>query len=123
MEEEQKVPGKVTVEPTVLETIARLTTQKVKGVARIAQKSDVERFLGIGRKSVEVRVNDEGHVSVDLHLLAEPDVSLLRLGKNVQRKVMEAIQKMIDMPVKDINVYIEDVAFPDADALEDASKS
>jgi uncharacterized alkaline shock family protein YloU len=118
VEEEQKVPGKITVEPTVLETIARLTTQKVKGVARIAQKNDVERFLGIGRKSVEVRVNEEGHVSVDLHLLAEPDVSLLRLGKNVQREVMEAIQKMIDMPVKDINVYIEDVAFLDLDAAK-----
>jgi len=115
VEQEQKIPGKVTIEPTVLETIARLTAQNVEGVARIAQKTDVERFLGIGRKSVEVRVDEEGRVSVDLHLLAEPDISLLRLGRNVQREVMEAIQKMIDMPVEVINVYIEDVVFPETD--------
>lgn len=118
MEQQQKVPGKVTVEPIVLETIARLTAQNVEGVARIAQKTDVERFLGIGRKSVEVRLDDDGQVSVDLHLLAEPDISLLRLGRSVQREVQEAIQKMIDMPVKIINVYIEDVVFPESDTAQ-----
>ncbi|MGC9357199.1 MAG: Asp23/Gls24 family envelope stress response protein [Anaerolineae bacterium] len=106
-----EIPGKITVEPGVLETIARLTAQKVPGVARIAQKTDVERFLGIGRKSVEVWV-DERRVSVDLHLLAEPGVSLLRLGRTVQREVTQAIQQMIGMPVDAVNVYFEDVLFP-----------
>ncbi len=118
MEQEQKIPGKVTVEPTVLETIASLTTQNVAGVARIAQKTDVERFLGIGHKAVEVRVDDEGQVSVDVHLLAEPDVSLLQLGKTVQRDIQEAIQKMIDMPVRVINIYIEDVVFPEPETAQ-----
>jgi len=121
MDQEQKVPGKVTVEPTVLETIASLTAQNVAGVARIAQKSDVERFLGIGRKAVEVRVEEDGKVSVDLHLLAEPDVSLMQLGKSVQRDVQESIQKMIDMPVRVINVYIEDVVFPESEAAQSSA--
>jgi uncharacterized alkaline shock family protein YloU len=112
-----EIPGKITVEPGVLETIARLTAQKVPGVARIAQKTDVERFLGIGRKSVEVWV-DEGRVSVDLHLLAEPGVSLLQLGRTVQREVTQAIQQMIGMPVEAINVYFEDVLFPTSEEEE-----
>lgn len=111
---ETLVPGKITVEPGVLETIAGLTAQQVEGVARIAQKTDVERFLGIGRKSVEVQV-EEGHVMVELHLLAQPDISLLRLGKAVQREVTEAIQQMIGMPVDTVNVYIEDVIFSKTD--------
>ncbi len=108
---EELVPGRITVEPSVLETIASLTAQNVDGVARIAQKSDVERFLGIGHKSVEVHVEDE-HVLVELHLLAQPDISLLRLGKAVQREVTEAVQQMIGMPVDAVNVYIEDILFP-----------
>jgi uncharacterized alkaline shock family protein YloU len=52
MEAYEAIPGKITVEPGVLETIARLTADGVPGVAKIAEKTDVERFLGsaaIGR--------------------------------------------------------------------------
>ncbi|MDX9956460.1 MAG: Asp23/Gls24 family envelope stress response protein [Anaerolineae bacterium] len=106
------IPGKVTVEPGVLETIARLTTKDVPGVVKIAEPTDVERFLGLSGKSVLVHVV-EGRVSVDLHILAEPGISLLQLGRSVQLNVTEAIQKMIGMPVEAVNVYIEDVLFPE----------
>lgn len=104
----EAVPGKIIVDPEVLETIARLTTQKVAGVAQISQKGDGELFLGLGRKPVEVFVN-EGRVSVELHILASPGISLLRLGKTIQKEVTQSIQKMIEMPVDVVNVYIEDV--------------
>lgn len=109
------IPGKVTVEPGVLETIARLTTREVPGVVKIAEQTDVERFLGLSGKSVQVRVA-EGRVSVDLHIMAEPGISLLQLGRAVQKDVTQAIQKMIGMPVEAVNVYIEDVLFPEPTA-------
>jgi len=108
--ENKVIPGKVTVEPGVLETIARLTTRGVPGVAKIAEQTDAERFLGLSGKSVQVHVS-EGRVSVDLHIMAAPDISLLQLGRSVQKSVTEAIQKMIGMPVEAVNVYIEDVVF------------
>ena len=108
--ENRAIPGKVTVEPGVLETIARLTTKNVPGVVKIAEQTDVERFLGLSGKSVQVHVL-EGRVSVDLHIMAEPGISLLQLGRLVQQSVTEAIQKMIGMPVEAVNVYIEDVLF------------
>ena len=111
MEAYEAIPGKITVEPGVLETIARLTANGVPGVAKIAEKTDVERFLGIGGRSVEVKVA-EGHVVVELHITADPGISLLRLGQSVQLETTRAIQKMIGMPVDAVNVYIEDVAFP-----------
>ncbi|MEA3310524.1 MAG: Asp23/Gls24 family envelope stress response protein [Chloroflexota bacterium] len=104
----EAVPGKIVVEPEVLKTIARLTTQKVAGVAQIYQKVEGERFLGLGRNPVEVCVN-EGRVSVEVHVLADHEVSLLRLGKTIQKEVTQAIQRMIEMPVDVVNVYIEDV--------------
>lgn len=110
--EHKVIPGKITVEPGVLETIARLTTRDVPGVAKIAEQTDVERFLGLSGRSVQVRVA-EGRVSVDLHVMAEPGISLLHLGRSVQQSVTEAIQRMIGMPVEAVNVYIEDVLFPE----------
>ncbi len=113
MESEQyKIPGIVTVKPEVLETIASLTSAQVPGVVRIAEK-DLDRFLGIASKGVEVEVR-EGRVTVNLHLIAEPNLSLLRLGQTVQHEVTRAIQEMIGMPVEAVNIYIEDVMFPEA---------
>ncbi|MBN1259630.1 MAG: Asp23/Gls24 family envelope stress response protein [Anaerolineae bacterium] len=110
METQPVIPGKITVDPQVLETIARLTANRVPGVAKIAEKTDVERFLGLGAKSVLVRVS-EGRVSVDLHIMAEPGVSLLRVGRAVQQEVTESVQQMIGMPVDAVNVYIEDIFY------------
>ena len=119
MEEQHPIPGKVTVESEVLETIAGLTAQEVPGVVRIAQKTDVERFLGLGGRSVQVRVS-EGRVGVDLHIMAEPSISLLRLGRNIQKHVTRAIQQTIGMPVEVVNVYVEDVIFPNSEGEQPA---
>jgi uncharacterized alkaline shock family protein YloU len=107
------IPGSVTVEPTVLETIARLTALEVNGVEGIAER-DVDRLLGVVGKSVAVQVRD-GRVVVDLHIIAGPDKSLLQLGRQVQHSVTRAVQQMIGMPVEAVNVHIEDVAYPEAE--------
>ena len=112
MKEEQSIPGLVTVEPSVLEIIARLTALEVPGVVGIAER-EVDRLLGIAGRSVTVEVRDD-KVVADLHLIAGPDVSLLQLGRKVQYEVTRAIQKMLGMPVEAVNIHIEDVVYPDS---------
>ncbi len=114
--ESHELPGKVTVDPSVLETIALLTARSVEGVVAIPQSTDTERFLGLARQAVEVQVEDK-QVTVEVHLLAAPGISLLQLGRQVQRAVTRAIEKMIGMPVAAVNVYIEDVIYPEAEAV------
>ena len=104
------IPGSVTVEPSVLETIARLAALEVPGVVEIAER-DVDRLLGVAGKSVVVQVK-EGHVLIELHVIAGPDQSLLKLGRKVQHEVTRAVQQMIGMPVEAVNVHIEDVVYP-----------
>ena len=111
--ERNTIPGSVTVEPMVLETIARLTTLEVPGVAGIAER-DVDRLLGVTGKSVAVQVRD-GRVVVDLHIIAGPDQSLLQLGRKVQHEVTRSVRQMIGMPVEAVNVHIEDVEYPEAE--------
>ena len=53
--ETRAIPGKVTVEPEVLETIVRFTALNVPGVVRLVEK-DVDRLLGLTGKSVVVEV-------------------------------------------------------------------
>lgn len=117
MQNQEKIPGTVTVDPEVLETVARLTTLEVPGVEAIAE-GDVERILGSG-KSVMVRLR-EGRVLVDVHIIAGPDRSLLQLGRKVQFEVTRAIQRTVGMPVDMVNVHIEDVIYPAAASKQPA---
>jgi len=114
MASEYSIPGVITVEPEVLETIARLTAMQVPGIVAIAER-DVDRFLGKVGSAVSVQVI-EGRVAVDLHVIAGPDTSLLKLGRAVQTQVTQAIQTLIGMPVEAVNVYIEDVHYPQSEA-------
>jgi len=110
--EEMLSPGRITVEPEVLATIARFATLETPGVVQIAD-SEVDRFLGFPTDSVGVLVQD-GRVKVDLHIIAGSEVSLLQLGRTVQYEVTRVIQQMIGMPVDAVNVHIEDVVYPSA---------
>ena len=109
------IPGEVTVEPEVLETIVRFAAINVPGVVRLAEK-DVDRLLGIPGKSAIVEVRG-GKVWADLHVIAGPDMSLLRLGRAIQYEVSRAVQNMIGMPIDAVNVHIEDVVYPQAENL------
>ena len=118
METARNIPGSVTVEPEVLETIARQAVLEVPGVVRIAEK-DVDRLLGLTGKSVVVTVHD-GRVRVELHVIAGPNISLLRLGQAVQYEVTRAVQQMIGMPVDAVNVHVEDVVYPQPENLPES---
>jgi uncharacterized alkaline shock family protein YloU len=110
--------GKVTIAPQVLLTIARLTTLGVPGVACMGPSivGDLSRFLRRERldEGIAVRVEDDV-VYIDLHIIAEPNVNLLRLGQQIQHEVARAIDHMLAMHVGEVNIHIQDVAGPSAE--------
>lgn len=119
--------GKVTIAPNVLVTIVQKTADAVPGVAQLADKvPGVKRFLGfhtVGR-GVEVAVTD-GQVTVDVYLVAQRDVDLLEMGRQLQREVTRSIEEIVGMGVRAVNVHIEDIATAlakDADKPRDKAK-
>ncbi len=106
--EEVPALGRITVDPEVLETIARLTALAVPGVVRIAPGPQKARWLG-GKEGVQITLRD-GKVLVDLYIVVESGYNMLALGRQVQTEVIRAIQDMVGLEVEAVNVYIEDVA-------------
>ena len=109
MEENQ---GSVTIAPEVLLALVRFTALATPGVARLSTEnpSGVYRLFS-GKASQGIQIEIEDHtVSIDLFIIAEPDVQMLPLGQLLQREVTRAIQDVVGMPVKEINVHIDDVA-------------
>jgi uncharacterized alkaline shock family protein YloU len=108
METQPKI-GITTVAPEVLETIARLTTLAVPGVARMTSPPGMRRLLRQDGVEIEVVGNS---VRVELYAVTDPDVNMLAVGRQIQAEVTRAIQDMVGMEVDYVDVHIEDVAYP-----------
>jgi uncharacterized alkaline shock family protein YloU len=109
-----RAPGTVTIAPEVLVTIAQLTAQDVEGVHEMspAWTREVNRFFGqvhVG-DGVQIKVEDT-EVTVDLYLIVDHDVNMLRLGRKLQSEVTRAIEEMVGMDVRSVSVHIEDVYY------------
>ncbi len=104
--------GKVTIAPNVLVTIVQKTTLLEPGVAQLSDTvPGVKRLLGlhtVGR-GVEVGVSDS-RVTVDVYLIARRGVDLLQMGRTLQNEITRAIQEIVGMNVREVNIHIEDVA-------------
>ncbi len=107
--------GKVIIAPGVLVTIARLTTLSMPGVVRMSAgwTGSMGRVLRrrVPGNGVKIEVEDNT-VSVDLYIVVEQDVNMLKLSQEIQAEVSRAIQDMVGMEVKEVNIHIQDVEIP-----------
>lgn len=103
--------GNVTVAPEVLLSLVRLTALATPGVARLyaGMPTSVHRLFS-GKTAEGIKIEIEDHtVAIDLYVVAKPDAQMLTLGQTLQREINRAIHDVVGMPVKEINVHIEDV--------------
>jgi uncharacterized alkaline shock family protein YloU len=101
-----------TIARGVLVTIARLTALGVPGVVGLAPApGGVGRLFRRGAAD-GVRIEVEGNaVSVDLHLVLARDTNVREVSRKVQAEVARAIEDMVGMQVKRIDIHIEDIDY------------
>jgi uncharacterized alkaline shock family protein YloU len=105
--------GKVIIAPSVLTTIVRLTALSQPGVRRMASALPLlERVLGCVGTSEGVRLAiTDGSVIVDLYIIADASANMRELGETLQREVARAVQDMVGMSVRQVNVHIDGIEF------------
>lgn len=104
--------GSVRIARRVLRTVIEEAALSVPGVARLAMNVSqwphlIGRALPVHGVALLVR---EDVVSIDLYLIAQPDVNLVAIGVAVQEAVGRAVDHILGMHASEINVYIQDVA-------------
>lgn len=108
-------PGRVTIAPGVLTTIVRMTTLGQQGVLRLSSRtpSGLGRVLSRGAvaEGLRVEVFDDNSVAVDVHVIANPRANLKDLGEALQARLARAMEHMVGMDVRAVNVFIDDVEF------------
>jgi len=104
--------GVVRVARQVLLTIVTHTALQIPGVARMAHKGDSwSRFLNreIPSQSVVLTIKDN-IVSVDLYLVLAAGANIVEVGTAVQQEVASALEEIVGMQVREVNVFVQDVA-------------
>ena len=104
--------GKVTIAPDVLVTIVQKTALSVPGVARLSENvPGVQRLLGIHTTAEGVQVSiADGQVTVDVYLVGRRGFDLFQMGRSLQKNVRRAIEDIVGMQVREVNVHVEDIA-------------
>ncbi|MEW5986938.1 MAG: Asp23/Gls24 family envelope stress response protein [Chloroflexota bacterium] len=109
MEERESI-GRIEVAPDVLTTIARAATLGVNGVSRMAGVPAHLFRRGVRQDGIALVVND-GQIALDIYLVMDPQVNVLQASRAVQTAVIEALDKMVGVPVEAVNIHVEDVVY------------
>ena len=112
MKESSRPPGKTTIAPDVLLTIARLAAISVPGVNRLSNiPGGVNRLFTKGAGE-GVRISVENNtVFVDLYVILDNDVNIREVSRAVQFQVNRAINEMVGMDVGRVNIHVEDIYY------------
>ena len=104
--------GVVRVARQVLITIVVNAALQIPGVVRIAQNGEQwSRLLGreLPKQGVVLTVKDNT-VSADLYVVVASGTNIVEIGTAIQKEIASEIQEMVGMQVREVNVYIQDVA-------------
>ena len=106
-------PGKTTIAPGVLLTMARLAALSVEGVNRLAPvPGGFNRFLRRHGEADGIRAGIEDEVVyLDVYLIIEDGFNARDVGRGVQQQVSRAILEMLGLQVGHVNIHIEDIDY------------
>lgn len=112
-EESRESIGRIEIAPEVLTTIVHHTTLEVEGVnALAAVPADVGRLFRRAVHHDGILLNyADGRLQFDIYVYMDPHVNVLETSQLVQAAVVEAIDKMVGLPVAAVNVHVEDVVY------------
>jgi uncharacterized alkaline shock family protein YloU len=113
--------GRISVAQGVVQKIAGMACREISGVhamgtggartfgairERIPGSSGPNVAQGVG---VEV---GETQAAIDLDIVVEYGVSIVDLGRSIQRNVKQSVERMTGLEVVEVNVSIDDVHLP-----------
>ncbi len=111
----EETTGSIIIAPEVLTTVVRLIALETPGVVGLNSTlpGRMSRVLRGNKSSrgIDVQIEDSA-VTVDVYIIAERNAVLLPLGQTLQREISRALSDVVGMPVRAVNVHIEDVSDP-----------
>lgn len=118
--------GKTVISDSVVAKIASIAAREVEGIHSLAARGMSGALVGLAKKvtgsdtrgqGVDVEVGKR-EAAIDLSVVVEYGVSIPQVAEAVRNNVIETIKVMTGLIVKQVNIDITDLYFPDDDEKE-----
>jgi uncharacterized alkaline shock family protein YloU len=108
----QTEKGQISVNSGVYNNIVGIAASNCFGVKGMAVRSMTDGLVHLLRKEamskgVLVTYNDDGTISIDLHIIVDHGVNLKAVGDSIISEVRYVVQKTTETKVKEVNVFID----------------
>lgn len=116
--------GKTTIADVVVSRIAGIAAREVEGVHELVAQGMGGAVTGLAQRvgradsrsrGVNVEVG-EREAAIDLRLTVEYGVSIPQVAEAVRLNIMSRLESMTGLVVKEVNIEVTDLYFPEDDA-------
>ena len=122
--------GKTTISDEVVTQLVEIAAKEVQGIHSIAKQGIGEqitgftqRFSGKSQSSQGIIVEvGEREVAIDLRIIAHYGVKVSDLAANLRRAIIDQIESLLGLVVKEVNIQISGLFFPENKPTETASR-
>lgn len=107
--------GRTIIADSVVSKIAGIATREIRGVHELGGTTEraISRITGAQKTTgVNVEVGDEEAI-VDLHIIVDYGQSIPNMANEIRRNVMNQIQTLTGLRVKEVNISVNDLFFPE----------
>lgn len=106
--------GKISITSEVFTYLAGDAATSCFGVKGMAGRSKEGGPLQLLRresmsKGVEVKFNDDGSLSLELHIGVDHGVNICAVSRSIMNEVSYKLSKSTGVPVKNVDVYIDTI--------------
>jgi len=116
--------GKTTIADVVVAKIAGIAAREVPGVHELVTQGVggavtglAQRVTGADTRSQGVNVEvGEREAAIDLRLTVDYGVSIPQVAEAVRRNIMSRLEAMTGLVVKEVNIDVTDLYFPEEEA-------
>ena len=110
----QSDQGQITVSSAVFSNITGMAATNCFGVKGMAQRSMTDGLVHLLRpeamsKGVKVTYNDDGTVSIELHIVVENGVNIATVCRSIMGEVKYVVNLNTGVTVKAVNVCVDSV--------------
>jgi len=112
--EKSTLVGKIKIADNVAAAIANIAAQEVDGVVKVigSSTSPITEMFGKKNLAKGVKINmDEEGTNIELALVIQHGVNIVKIAEEVQRNVKEAVESMTGISVKNVDITISDIVF------------
>ncbi len=112
--EKSTLVGKIKIADNVAAAIANIAAQEVEGVVKVigSSTSPITDLFGKKNLAKGVKINmDEEGTNIELALVIQHGVNIVKIAEEVQRNVKEAVESMTGISVKNVDITISDIVF------------